>query len=348
MEALDSSIGAGPGAVAAGSAQAAAAPAARTSGIQRQLRRVVGVPEVGIMLVILVAFTGFTLINGAFATGPNIQSLFLTMSYTGIIAIGMAVLMIAGEFDLSVGSVAGMAAIIAGILMTDGGLPVPVAMAVTILIGGFVGLVNGVLTVKVRIPAFVVTLSMLFIAKGIGYLISRGDPVYPLPPDAGFLARTDIFGLPSSIVVYLVLVVIADLAMRHTTLGRLVYATGGNPRTSALAGIRTDRVRMAAFVLCASMASLGGILLMSRLQRADASIGQGWELNVIAACVVGGVALGGGAGTILGTFLGLLLLQGVLQGLVIIGVNPLLQPVAYGIVLAAAACFDLYRRRRFA
>jgi ribose/xylose/arabinose/galactoside ABC-type transport system permease subunit len=139
-----------------------------------------------------------------------------------------------------------------------------------------------------------------------------------------------------------------DLVMRHTTLGRVAYATGGNPLTAGLAGIRTDRIKIIAFTLCAALASLGGILLMSRLQRADASIGIGWELSVIAGCVVGGVALGGGAGTIVGTFLGLLLLQGIVQGLVIIGVNPLLQPVAFGIVLIAAAGFDLYRRRRLA
>jgi ribose transport system permease protein len=221
-------------------------------------------------------------------------------------------------------------------------------MVIAIGAGSLIGLANGVLTVKIGIPAFVTTLSMLFVAKGIGYVFSGGDPVYPLPKDVAVLARTDVLGLPSSIWVFLLVVAVVDLAMRHTTLGRVVYATGGNPLTTRLAGIRTARVKILAFILCGALASFGGLLLVSRLGRADASIGLGWELNVIAACVVGGVALGGGAGTIAGAFLGLVLLQGVVQGLVIIGVDSSLQPVVAGLVLIGAAAFDLYRRRRFA
>jgi ribose transport system permease protein len=345
---------AGPGAATVPLAPAAAADSARATGApsggagaRRVADRIFRVPEMGLLILLLVAFAGFTLVNGGFASGPNIQSLFLTIAYTGIVMVGEAVLMIAGEFDLSVGSVAGMAAIIGGILMTKGGLPVPVAIIGAIAAGAVVGLANGVITVKVGIPAFVTTLSMLFVAKGIGYVLSGGDPVYPLPKDVAVLARTDILGQPSLIWVFLLIVVVVDLTMRHTTWGRVIYATGGNPLTTRLAGIRTDRVKILAFILCAALASLGGVLLVSRLQRADASIGLGWELNVIAACVVGGVALGGGAGTIAGAFLGLVLLQGVVQGLVIIGVSSSLQPVVAGIVLIAAAGFDLYRRRRF-
>jgi ribose transport system permease protein len=326
--------------------EAAGAIAPRRAGARQVAGLVFGVPEMGLLILMLVAFGGFTLVNSGFASGPNIQSLFLTIAYTGIVMVGEAVLMIAGEFDLSVGSVAGMSAIIAGLLMTKLGLPVPLAIVGATVAGGLVGLANGVLTVKVGIPAFVTTLSMLFVAKGIGYVLSGGDPVYPLPKGVAVLARTDILGLPSSIWVFVLIVVAVDLTMRHTTLGRVVYATGGNPLTTRLAGIRTGRVKMLAFTLCGSLAAIGGVLLVSRLERADASIGLGWELNVIAACVVGGVALGGGAGTIAGAFLGLVLLQGVVQGLVIIGVDSSLQPVVAGIVLIAAAGFDLYRRRR--
>jgi ribose transport system permease protein len=336
-----------PLALASAGGGSVTAAASRGAGARQVAGRIFGVPEMGLLILLLVAFSGFTFVNSGFASGPNIQSLFLTIAYTGIVMVGEAVLMIAGEFDLSVGSVAGMAAIIGGLLMAKVGLPVPLAIVGGVLAGGLVGLANGILTVRVGIPAFVTTLSMLFVAKGIGYVLSGGDPVYPLPKDVAVLARTDILGLPSSIWVFLMVVVVVDLTMRHTTLGRVVYATGGNPLTTRLAGIRTGRVKILAFTLCGSLSGLGGILLVSRLQRADASIGLGWELNVIAACVVGGVALGGGAGTIAGAFLGLVLLQGVVQGLVIIGVDSSLQPVVAGLVLIGAAGFDLYRRRRF-
>ena len=334
-----------PLALASAGGGSVAAVSSRGTRARRVAGRVFGVPE---MVLLVVAFAGFTLLNSGFASGPNIQSLFLTIAYTGIVMVGEAVLMIAGEFDLSVGSVAGMAAIVGGMLMASKiGLPVPVAIVGGVVAGGLVGLANGILTVRVGIPAFVTTLSMLFVAKGIGYVLSGGDPVYPLPKGVAVLAGTDILGLPSAILVFLLVVVVVDLLMRHTTFGRVVYATGGNPLTTRLAGIRTDRVKILAFTLCGSLAALGGLLLVSRMERADASDGLGWELNVIAACVVGGVALGGGAGTIAGAFLGLLLLQGVVQGLIIIGVDSSLQPVVAGMVLIAAASFDLYRRRRF-
>ena len=318
-----------------------AMPRSRVRGLTR---RVTSIPEMTLLILCVIAFIIFTLVNKGFATGPNIQSLFLTIVYTGIVAAGEAVIMIAGEFDLSVGSVAGMGAIVSGLLMTSWGLPVPAAIAGGVAAGAVVGVVNGFITVKVGIPAFVTTLSMLYIAKGLGYVMSGGDPVYP--PDAGNLARTDILGLPSSIWVFLLIIVVADLFLRFSTWGRIVYATGGNPLTTRLAGISTAKVKILAFALCGALASFGGIMLVSRLQRADASIGQGWELNVITACVVGGVALGGGIGTIAGVFLGLVLLQGVQQGLVIAGVDASLQPVVAGMILIGAVGFDLYRRRR--
>ena len=322
---------------------AVALPRSRVRGMTR---RVTSIPEMTLLLLCVIAFILFTFANKGFATGPNIESLFLTIVYTGIVAVGEAVIMIAGEFDLSVGSVAGMGAIVSGLLMTSWGLPVPAAIAGGVAAGALVGVVNGVITVKVGIPAFVTTLSMLYIAKGLGYVMSGGDPVYPLPPDAGNLARTDIVGVPSSIWVFLLVIVVADLVLRLSTWGRIVYATGGNPLTTRLAGISTTKVKILAFALCGALASFGGIMLVSRLQRADASIGQGWELNVITACVVGGVALGGGVGTIAGVFLGLVLLQGVQQGLVIAGVDATLQPVVAGMILVGAVGFDLYRRRR--
>ncbi len=324
-------------------------PAALSRGlVRRAVGRATGIPEMTLLVLCVVAFVVFTAANSGYASGPNIESLFLTIVYTGIVAVGEAIVMIAGEFDLSVGSVAGMGAIVAGIFMTKVGLPVPLAIIGGIGAGALAGLINAVVIVRVGIPAFVATLSMLYMAQGVGYVLSGGDPVYPLPPDVATLARTDILGIPSSIWVFLVVVLVADLVIRLTTLGRIVYATGGNPLTTRLAGISIVKVKMLTFVLSGALASFGGIMLVSRLQRADASIGLGWELNVITACVVGGVALGGGLGTIAGVFLGLVLLQGVQQGLVIVGVDASLQPVVAGMILVGAVGFDLYRRRRMA
>lgn len=301
-------------------------------------------PEVGLMMMIVVAGTVFTFISPAFASLGNAESLLRTIAFVGIIVIGQAILLIVGELDLSVGSVAGMAAIVAGLLMTSVGLPIPLAMLIAVACGACSGFINGVLTTKAGIPSFVVTLSMLFVAKGIGYVLSGGDPVYPLPTGVTLLAKTDILGLPSSVWILLILVFIFDQIMRRASWGRIAYATGGNARTSRFAGIDTDRVKIAAFVLTGALAAFAGVVLTSRLGRADPSIGLGWELIVLAAAVVGGIRLNGGAGTIAGAFLGLLFLQVIQTGLVFSGVDAVLQPVVSGTVLVLAVAYDVSRR----
>jgi ribose transport system permease protein len=318
----------------------------KTVPLQRSglLRGLTLFPEVGLIMMILVAGTVFTFISPAFASLGNAESLLRTIAFVGIIVIGQAILLIVGELDLSVGSVAGMAAIVAGLLMTSVGLPIPLAMLIAVACGACSGFINGVLTTKAGIPSFVVTLSMLFVAKGIGYVLSGGDPVYPLPPGATLLAKTDILGLPSSVWILLILVFIFDQIMRRASWGRIAYATGGNARTSRFAGIDTDRVKIAAFVLTGSLAAFAGVVLTSRLGRADPSIGLGWELIVLAAAVVGGIRLSGGAGTIAGAFLGLLFLQVIQTGLVFSGVDAVLQPVVSGTVLVLAVAYDVSRR----
>ena len=310
------------------------------SRVRGMTRRVTSIPEMTLLILCVIAFILFTVANKGFATGPNIESLFLTIVYTGIVAVGEAVVMIVGEFDLSVGSVAGMGAIVGGLLMTNWGFPVPAAIAGGVAAGAVVGLVNGFITVKVGIPAFITTLSMLYMAQGIGYVMSGGNPVYPLPPDAGNLARTDILGIPSSIWAFLLIVVVADLFLRFSTWGRIVYATGGNPLTTRLAGISITKVKILAFTLGGALASFGGIMLVSRLKRADASIGQGWELIDLAVrCFV----RPGRNVAALAPSYGMYRVQ---QGLVIAGVDANLQPVVAGMILIGAVGFDLYRRRR--
>lgn len=328
-------------------ATAGGPPLAGAGQIARRVADVATVPELGLMVMILAAGVVFTLVNPAFGSGPNIESLFRTIVFTGIVLIGQATLLIVGEFDLSVGSVAGMGAIVAGVLMVDVGLSIPVAIVLGVISGVAAGLVSGLVTTKVGIPAFVTTLSMLFVARGIGYVLSGGDPVYPLPSEVGALAKTVILGLPSSVWIFLALVLLFDLLMRFTIWGRVAYATGGSFRTARLAGIATDRVKIGAFMLTGGLSAFAGVLLTSRLGRADPSIGLGWELNVIAAAVVGGVRLGGGMGTMTGAFLGLLFLQVIQTGLVIAGVDATLQPVVSGVVMIVAVGLDLLRRRRF-
>lgn len=320
-----------------------------TAGIgrPRQLReQALRSPEVGLVLALLAAIAVFTVINGGFLSHANVESNLRTITFIGIVAIGQTLLLVSGEFDLSVGAVAALGAVGAALLMHHESWPVPLAVAGGVAIGLLVGLVNGLLTVKLRLPALIVTLGMLFAARGAAYVLSSGRQVYPLPHGAGALADS-VAGLPVSVWIFLALALVAEVALRRSGFGRRVYATGGNAEASLLAGIRTDRIKIAAFVITGGLAALAGVLVMAQLGSGDPQIGTDWELSVIAAVVVGGVSLRGGVGTIAGALLGVLFLQVITSGLVVSGVEATLQPVVIGSVMIAALALDQLRQHRY-
>ena len=306
------------------------------------------VSEIGVLAAVVVISLIFYAIQPAFLSGQNIRAIFSFVSFVGIIAIGEAVLLIVGELDLSVGSIAGLGAISTGKLMASAGLPVWLAIFGGLLLGASIGLLNGLIVVKLKIPAFIQTLGMLFIGQGLIQVITNGYPVYPLPDAvADFGQAAVVFGLGWSFVFFLVLAIVADFVLRRTVLGRNVYATGGNAEVARLVGINSDLYKIGAFVLVATLATLAGIFVMADLASGTPSIGQGWELNVIAGVVVGGISLFGGAGTIVGALCGMLLLQVLQSGLVVIGVGANWQQIAVGTIMVIAVGLDLLRRRIF-
>ncbi|MBA3325827.1 MAG: ABC transporter permease [Rhodobacteraceae bacterium] len=316
--------------------------------IRNRLIALVAVGEIGVLVALglLVAF--FYLLEPAFLSGRNIRAILQVVSFVGIIAIGQTLLLINGEFDLSVGSVAGLAAVCAAKLMTAAALPVPLAILGGLAVGAGAGLVNGLVVVKLRIPAFIQTLGMLFIGQGLIQVVTNGAPVYPLPPVVSAVGQANIvFGLGWSFVFFVIAAFAADFVLRRTVLGRNMYATGGNPEVARLVGIDTDRYKIGAFVTIGALAAVAGMFVMSDLASGTTSIGSGWELAVIAGVVVGGVSLFGGAGTLAGGIVGILLLQVVASGLVVIGVSSNWQQIAVGSIMVFAVGLDIARRRYF-
>jgi ribose transport system permease protein len=309
-------------------------------------RRSLRSPEVSLLGALAAAILVFALINPGFVSHANLESNLRTITFIGIVAIGQALLLITGEFDLSVGSVAALGAVVGGLFMHVDHVPVPLAVVLAVLVGAGVGLINGMLVVKLRLPALIVTLGMLFIARGAAYVLSQGKQVYPLPHGIAKLS-SQVLGLPVSVWIFVVLGLVAELVTRRSGFGRRLYATGGNEEASLLAGIRTDRIKLSAFVATGALAAFSGVLVMSQLHAGDPQIGTGWELSVVAAVVVGGVSLRGGVGTIAGALLGVLFLQVVSSGLVVAGVEATLQPVAVGVVMIAALALDQLRQRRY-
>ncbi len=313
-----------------------------------RLIRLFAVGEVGVIGALVVVVLFFYALEPAFLSERNIRAILTVVSFVGIIAIGQTILLVNGEFDLSVGSVAGLCAVSSAKLMTVFALPVPLAVLGGVLIGAGIGLMNGLVVVRLKIPAFIQTLGMLFIGQGLIQVVTNGYPVYPLPPSVSAVGfARPVFGLGWSFVFFIVAAIAADLMLRRTVLGRNMYATGGNPEVAKLVGIDTDRYKIGAFMLIGALAATAGIFVMADLSSGTTSIGSGWELAVIAGVVVGGVSLFGGAGTMAGGLVGILLLQVVQSGLVVIGVNANWQQIAVGIIMVLAVGLDILRRRFF-
>lgn len=308
----------------------------------------VAIGEVGVIAALIVLVALFYVLQPAFLSDRNIRAILQVVSFVGIIAIGQTMLLVTGEFDLSVGSNAGLSAVVAARLMTMFGLPVWVAIIGGLLTGATVGLVNGFIVVRLRIPAFIQTLGMLFIGQGLIQVVTNGAPVYPLPDAVSQVGlATPVFGLGWSFVFFIVAALAADFMLRRTVLGRNMYATGGNTEVARLVGINTGLYKIGAFMAVGVLAAIAGMFVMADLESGTTSIGTGWELAVIAGVVVGGVSLFGGAGTMAGGIVGILLLQVVSSGLVVAGVSSNWQQIAVGVIMVLAVGLDIARRRYF-
>ena len=309
------------------------------------LKRILAIPEAGILLPLAGFTLLFYLLNPVVLSDSNMIALLKGMPFIGMIVIGQAMLIIVGELDLSVGSTAGLCAIVAAWMMKVAGWPVGGAVAAGVAAGALVGLVNGVVAVRIGVPAFITTHGMLYIAKGLNYLICRGYPIAPLPESIASFGRAEPLGLSWAFIVFVVIAVIADLALRFTVFGRMICATGGNREVAHIAGINTGAVKIACYMLTGCSAAVAGIMMMTDINVGQPEIGVGWELEAIASVVIGGVSLFGGIGTVAGAVLGLLIMTVVKSGLVTTGVNTHWQTVAVGLIMIVAVGFDLLRRR---
>ncbi|UDL86967.1 ABC transporter permease [Mesorhizobium sp. PAMC28654] len=330
------------------SAADVSSPPRDAQSFRRRLIGFIAVGEVGVLaaMALLVAF--FWLLEPAFLSERNIRAILNVVSFVGIIAIGQTILLVAGEFDLSVGSVAGLSAVVAAKLMTAAAFPVSIAILGGVGVGALIGLVNGLIVVRLGIPAFIQTLGMLFIGQGLIQVVTGGYPVYPLPEAINNIGGTDLaFGLGWSFAFFIIAAIVADFVLRRTVLGRNMYATGGNKEVAHLVGINTNAYKIGAFMVVGALSAIAGMFVMADLGSGGTSIGSGWELTVIAGVVVGGVSLFGGAGTVAGGVVGILMLKVVQSGLVVIGVNSNWQQIAVGVIMVLAVGLDILRRRYF-
>ncbi len=299
--------------------------------------------EIGVGIGLLVLIVLFGVLVPQFPTAANAASILRNVSVTAIIAVGMTMVIIAGEIDLSVGASVGLAATLFALLVVQHGVPMPLAFLAVLGVAAAIGIVVGGLRVTWGLPSFITTIGLLSTLRGIGFFFSDSLSIGPLPPSLGSLWYGEILGLPVPVLLMLVAVGLGWLTLAQTRFGRHLYALGGDPRTAMRYGVPVKRLRILVFVIVQALAALGGVLYVARLNAGSATVGELLELDVIAAVIVGGTSLAGGTGRMIGTVIGVLFIAVLRNGMVLMGVDPILFMIAQGLVIILAVWWSMLR-----
>jgi ribose transport system permease protein len=300
-------------------------------------------PLVGLVLLCIY----LSVATDAFLSVRNFLNIADQVTVLAIMAVGMTFVILTGGIDLAVGSVLALSMMVMGYTQQILGLPMALAIPLGILAAAASGLVSGLLITRFAVPAFIATLAMMSVARGLANMITDGQQIVGFPVWFNLLAITRYGGYVTATVGLMIVIVIAAwIYLRYRAGGRAVYAVGGNPEVARLAGINVRRVTVGVYVLSGALAGVAGIVLAARLDSVQPSSGFGYELDTIAAVVIGGTSLTGGKGSIGGTVVGVLIIGVLRNGLNLLNVSPFLQQVVIGVVIALAVAADTLRRRR--
>lgn len=299
----------------------------------------------GLLIALLAMVIMFSLINKNYFSVRNLRTILTGASLTGLICVGESMLLIGGLMDLSPGSTAAFSGVVAAILLRAG-TPFPLVVVAVILLGALIGTFNAFFITKLKISAFIVTLASQSIIRGFCYIISGGESI--LITNKAFLnmGTGNIGFIPFPIFFMVLIFVIAYIVMTKTRFGRNVYTVGGNPVAARLAGISTTRTTFSLFIIMGILAAVGGMILASRMNTGQPQACIGLEFEGITAAILGGIAMSGGLGSLVGAFVGLLILQGFNTGLTIVNVQSFWQYVARGGLMLLALSFDYIRSKR--
>ncbi len=297
-------------------------------------------------LVLLLAF--FSIISEPFRTADNYISILVATAVNGVLAMGVTFIIITGGIDLSVGTTMTFASVCMGIVVTTWGLPLWLGIPAALAAGTAVGLTNGFLIAKLKLPPFIATLGMLNVTRGLAQVFSDVRPIYfdQTPAFYQIFMGKYFLGIPNVVFIMFGTAAIASLVLTKTSLGRYTFALGSNEEATRLSGVNVDRWKIAVYAVGGLFSGIAGILIAARMTSAQPSVGMGYELDAIAAAVIGGTSLSGGEGSISGTIIGAFIISTLTIGLSIIGVQDQYKLVITGLVVIGAVYLDILRRRR--
>lgn len=303
-----------------------------------------------IIFTMIVLFVFFTVMNPSFASYENVMTIVLSTCVNGILAIGVTFVIITGGIDLSVGTVMTFSVVMSGTAFTVWNLPLIPAMIFGLFIGALCGALSGFGVTKMKLPPFIATMAMMMITKGLSLVISGIKPVYfTKSENYRKIALGSIFGIEglyNAIFILILAAVVAWVILSKTLMGRFCYAIGSNEEAARLSGVKTDNWKIAIYSLCGLFCGVAGIVMSSRLGSAQPQLGSGYELEAIAAAVIGGTSLSGGMGSVTGTIIGAFIMSILTNGLRVLAVSQEWQSVVIGMVLALAVYVDQMRRTK--
>ena len=295
-----------------------------------------------VILIIIMAFS-----QPAFLTKPNLINILKQASITGILAIGLTLVLLTGGIDLSVGSVLAVACMAAAFLTQDALVfPVIMAFIAGIGVGAVFGLLNGFGIAYIGFAPFIMTMATLSAARGIALVSTNNRPIFNLSRTFIDVSNSIYFGLPSLVYYFLIVSVLAYILTKKTVFGKWIYAVGGNQIAAKYSGINVEKVKLIIYMIMGSLSGLTGVLMASRITSGNPTVGEGYELDAIAACVIGGVSMSGGAGSVIGTVIGVLILGVISNGFDILGISSNYQRIMKGLVILLAVFIDIRSRSR--
>lgn len=299
-----------------------------------------------VFLIFIVLFIVMCFISDFFLTKANLLNMLRQLSINGLLAVGMTFVLITGGIDLSVGSILTFSAMVGALFLTQPGTyPVAVGVLVSVGVGLGIGLVNGILTAKCKVPAFIVTLGTQLIASGGALLLNNGSPISGLKDSFNAIGAGTFLSIPYPVIIFGAAVVAGAIVLKNTRFGRYVYAIGGNMEAARACGINTVLVNISVYIISGFCAAIAGIVLAARVKTATPLAGEGYELDAIAATVLGGTSLTGGIGSVWGTIVGVLIIGLLNNGMDLLNIQSYVQDMVQGAIIILAVLVDVNTNR---
>jgi ribose transport system permease protein len=310
-----------------------------------RIKRLFSFREAGILFVLIALCVILSIVAPRFLTLRNVTNVVRQFSVIAIMSVGMTYVIITAGIDLSVGSIIALSGCMTAWFLVEG-YPIWLSVLIGLALGALTGIVNGLLIVKVRLAPFIATLGTMGIARGVVLALTMGYPIQPFPEAFEVIGRGYLGPIPIPVVIMTVVVIAGHIFLGRTTIGRYIYYVGSNPTAARLSGLNVGRILILVYTVAGFLSGLAAVVLVSRLTSAQSNMGTGWELDAIAAVVIGGTSLAGGEGSVLGSLIGAALMGVIKNALILLGVNVYWQSVVIGIVIVLAVALDAWRQSR--